>query len=482
MLNNNSDIFSKLPLGFFKPLASTNQRLHWFSITRLYHAYFDDDTNLSELGSGKEAVISTILSVVEQNPNLWTSDPLSEDVIKTSRSRATHIYNQFRENGWLEESREGYHDYVSMPPRVSLCLSILIELSDGRALVMTGKLKSLRADMRESEKNPEDAADVLTESAKDAKRFARHLSSIRGSIKSLYENIRGDIPARDIVSSFFDDFLREILIRDYATIKTSENPLAIRSELLKIVQRLRYNKDIKSKLLNGYNKIYPSENNEKGGLYLDQDLSQLESVFSNIERQLDAIDEMKLMYELRVDTVIEYATRSPRTLGRDVTKLVKALIRHDKKHPQTCIRLPLVHQENLGESRLAQAKKSRIPPQPRKVIKSSLSATALQKSKRDRLANLAVRIDDTIVKRFIDNQMGARSHIESQELIANTIQDYFCLLAIHRAALFSKEQQKEFKSVCKEYNLSSTDDWIETDLLSIKKVIITRKMEIHHGA
>ena len=322
------DLFKKLPVTLFRPLGAQRNRLYWQVLTRLYSSLFDEDVEIGEYGHAKSAVIDVIATVLEQYSSLWGEDQADEDSKGDVRIRANLTYYMLRDTGWLEESRYGYHDYVSMLPRVSQMLAALMEIAEGRPLVMTGKLKALRSGIRSVLDNPSDEPDTLIELAKEAGRFSRHLNSIRSSIKELYDQIQGDMPIREIVSGFFDDFLREIFIRDYATIKTTENPLTIRDELMVIIGKLRYTPDTKQALQQGYISIYGESDTDLAKAHLERDLSRLEQVFLNIERQFDAIDQMKVRYEQRVDTVIDYATRTPRTIGRDLKRLTDALVRH----------------------------------------------------------------------------------------------------------------------------------------------------------
>jgi hypothetical protein len=265
------NLFSKVPDTIFGPLASPRKLLHWQVLTRLYQNLFDDDIEYSDYGYSRVAVIDVIDNVLAERSDLWVSDVADEGVqieqpkesATPQRMRANIIYYTLRGTGWFEEERRAYNDYVIMPSRVSQLLAMLIELSEGRALIVTGKLKTLEAGMRQVLTTPEERADVLVELAKDARRFARHLSSIRGAIKGLYDQIRGNLSTREIVSVFFDDFLRDIFIRDYATIKTSENPLRIRDELLRIVTELRYSPDLKHQLLNGYSRLYSGKDEKE---------------------------------------------------------------------------------------------------------------------------------------------------------------------------------------------------------------------------
>ena len=443
---------------------------------RLYGTLFDEETEVGEYGHRRDIVIDTVVTVLEQYPSLWVDDQTEFLEDGSLRGRAHFTYNTLRNSGWLEEERRGYNDYVSMPPRVNQCLSALIEIAEGRALVMTGKLKSILAGMREVLANPAEQADTLTELAKEAGRFSRHLNSIRGAIKGLYDQIRGNIPAREIVATFFDDFLREIFIRDYATIKTTENPLTIRDELLDIVYKLRYTNDVKELLINGYRKIYIGQDADECASYLDRDISRLERIFFNIERQLDAIDSMKVRYEQRVDTVIEYATRSPRTIGKDLKRLTHALVRHDENTAKISgVHLPFLWPEPYGESRCAIARQPRQSPAPRVVKRHSVSHEIRKRARRERAALRAIHINDNALLDFLDAQLGHRRTEETAGLTIHDIHDYFCVLNLQRAARSPESSQKMFPNVMRHYVLSPTDDWVESTYFHTRNVIITRR-------
>jgi cell fate (sporulation/competence/biofilm development) regulator YmcA (YheA/YmcA/DUF963 family) len=362
-----------------------------------------------------------------------------------------------------------------MPPRVNQLLAVLLEISEGRALVMTGKLKSLRSGLRETLNDPINGADLLTEATKDAKRFSRHLGSIRGSIKSLYDQIKGNVPAREIVSAFFDDFLAEIVVRDYATIKTTENPLSIRDELLRIVSTLRFNDEKKSLLLKGYQNLYAREEAENAIRYMEQDLNQLETVFRHIDSQLDAIDSMKLMYEQRIDTVIAYASRTPRELGRNINRLVQSLVRHSESESELSMALPFIAGERYGDERFAKPKVPKPSPKPRPLRRQIVSPDTLQRTEHERMARMLTHVSGEQVVEYLNRQIGNRRTFESQELKAQSLQDYFCLLAIQRAGYIPDSLKTEFVNIHQAFHVSLTNDWIETPFINSNNIILTRK-------
>ncbi len=469
------DLFAQLPDELFRPLASPRQRLYWRVLVRLYQTLFEEEYGDSEYGHARTLVINTIETVLNQYTGLWVDDPEDEDSGGDIRLRANLVYNKLRQCGWMEQDRRAYHDYVTMPPRVSQCLAALIELSEGRALVMTGALKNMRATIREIQAKPEGQADRLVELAKDAARFSRHLNSIRGAIKGLYDRIRGDLPARDIVNAFFDDFLREIFVRDYTTIKTTDNPLAIRDELLAVLAGLRYQPDKQQVLLAGYQALYPGAA-DHARAHLDQDLSRLEQVFLNIERQLDGIDAMKVRYEKRVDTVIDYATRTTRPIGKDLARVIDALSSRGLQFPDLPVRVPLQHPEGVGESRFQAPRRFRPPPQPSVLRERVLSAGVKERLALERAARQAIQIDDKGLLAFLETQMGQRHSVQLPDLIIHSVRDYFCVLNVLRAARFQAGARRLFPKFSRYYDITGTDQWVETDYIKARNIVISKRI------
>jgi len=465
------DLFAQLPDNLFRPLAAQGHRLYWRVLSRLYNSLFDDDIAISEYGHSRNNVVDIIEVVLDQSPNLWEPEEDLDDA--SSRGKANFVYYTLRDSGWLEQERHGYNDYVTMSPRVSQCLSALVELAEGRALVVTGKLKSLQAAMREVKKDPANNADTLVELAKESSRFARNLNSIRGSIKGLYDKIRGDTPAREIVDTFFDDFLREIFIRDYSAIKTTEHPLAIRTELLQMVEALRYREETKAALLSGYHKIY--QNEEDTEYQLDKDLSKLEQVFLNIERQLDAIDSMKVRYEKRVDTVIEYATRTPMDISKMILRLIDAINAHPDKLD---INLPVVFPERMGEVRFSRPQIPREPPPPRVIQKHEISEELRCRQERERANRLAMQVDQESLQHFLNEQLGRNKTRDLSQISVRNIRDYFCVLQLARLAGSAQRAKREFPKITESYHIQQTKDWIDHRYYKMQNVIITKRQAL----
>lgn len=471
------NLFAHLPPGIFKPLARARHRLYWQVLLRLYEEHFDDDLEIREYGHSRSIVVETIQATLDQYPLLWIAEQESDDPpeLETDASgRPGYIYRELCKTGWLEEERHGYHDFVIMTPRVLQLMAALLEVADGRALVMAGKLKGLKASINEVYADPENSADTLTEMAKEAGRFARHLNSIRGALKGLYEAIKMDTPAREVVSTFFNDFLKDLLRRDYTSIKTTDNPLIIRDEILRVIGALRYEADTHRALLAGYNRVFADLDSKERVILMDRDLFKLEQVFNNIERQLDSIDAMKLRYEQRVDTVIEYTMRSPANLGKRIQSLIGALAQAIDAGDELRIPGPLVVPEPVGTARYAKPRIQRPPPKPRPTKSRTVSQEALERSRRERAAKAATQIDDDKLANYLSRQFGIALTLSTEDLRIENVEDYFCALMLHRSSKTASKGKAEFPEAMKGVDVSATNNWVETDYLHVPQIILTR--------
>ena len=474
------DIFERLPKAIFKPLGSKRNRLYWRVLERLHVKLFEEDVDVSEHGHTRQEVTRVIDSVIESFPSLWLPDDeeLSDtDPSPSANDRANRVYKRLLNCGWLQEERRGYHAFISMPHNVSQLMSSLLEIAEGRPLVMTGKLKSMRAAIQEVVADPSSHADTLIELAKEATRFSRHLNGIRGSIKCLYDRIQGNIQAKEVIRTFFDNFLKEIFIRDYVTIKTSNNPLALRDFLLdKVDSGLKYNPENYRKLLTGYRNIYSESESERN---LKGDLSRLESVFSNIDAQLDAIDSMKVRYERRVDAVIDYARRSPRQTGRIIQQVITALATHADRKSIAEVPMPWVTGESHGEVRLPKPKLPRKPPEPRTIRSRRMDTEMIKRARQERMARQASLVTDKGLVDLLNQQLGEKVVGELSRFRIDTIHDYFHILALHRLAKLESIKQgateKRYPSIWKNYRLFATEQMVHTDYLEMTEVIIRQK-------
>ena len=84
-------------------------------------------------------------------------------------------------------------------------------------------------------------------------------------------------------------------------------------------------------------------------------------------------------------------------------------------------------------------------------------------------------VSGTQVVEYLNNQIGHRRTCEIHELTANSLQDYFCLLALQRAGYIYDASNEEFADIIKSFHIAPTNDWIENRFIESRNIILTRK-------
>lgn len=474
-------LFERLPESIFKPLTSRYRHIYWRVLEELHYSLFEFDDDVGEFGHAKSEVIDHIDKAVDSNADLFIdadndSAEGNEELIPDNKT--VYFYHRLVEAGWLHEEKKGFHYFVTMPQTVSLLVSCLIEIAEARPLVAAGELQGFRDRINSIVSDPLNNAANLTELTKSARRFSRHLNSIRGSIKFLYDRIKPDVDAAETVRSYFDDFLKEIFIKDYVTIKTSDHPLKIRDHLLDQVSHLKMNEDNFKQLLKGYENI----DKDNARRNLERDISSLESVFYRVEKQLRAIDTMGVRYNQRIDAVIAYAKRSPRETGRLVRRIISTLCRIDDPDNEVTVLLPLTPDEAVGENRFRRPTKARRSPDPKPVITAEQDNEVIKRLMEDhklaRRVRQMVKVNDNSLSDLLDKQLGNNVTMEMSRFKVDSISDYFHLLTLHRLALMhemkSETVDADFPLLTSRYRLTPTNETVRTKYLETTDVVIDR--------
>jgi Wadjet anti plasmid transformation system JetA-like protein len=475
---NKKQLFDKLPGTIFRPFTSGYRLIYWRVIEDLYLSLFEIDDHVSEFGQARLMVINTIQSTIDSIPSyLPTKDEEDDNSFLNAEDKTAYLYRNLVDSGWLQEEKRGYKVYVSMPQPVILLVSALMEIAEARPLVASGALKSFRNDIKSIVEDPFNGADNLIELTRNANRFSRHLDSIRWSIKYLYDSVRNDPSAAETLKTFYGDFLKEIFVRDYVAVKTKNNPLFLRDYLLEQIQNLRLDKESYQQLLRGYTEIDNREPEKK----LQRDLSRLQTVFSNVERQLDAIDLMGTRYSQRIDAVIKFAKRSPKENSRLIKNIINKLVAISDQYPDATIAVPISCREPVGEDRFYKARKPRKPPEPRAVVLRQPDDAVSDSVKRQRLARLArmqMKVTDKSMTQFLEEKMGNKVTFELSDIPIRTAKDYFHVLNLHRIAvtkaLKSNQVNTQFPQLSKKYHLTETGNKFTNEYIETTQVVIDR--------
>ncbi|MCI0505726.1 MAG: DUF5716 family protein [Gammaproteobacteria bacterium] len=132
--------------------------------------------------------------------------------------------------------------------------------------------------------------------------------------------------------------------------------------------------------------------------------------------------------------------------------------------------------ENFSDSRFPAPRRQQPPPQPKVLRARQVSELAKARIALEREARRAIQIDDAALNDFLERQMAHRHTLESRQLVVETVRDYFCVLNLQRAARFQPGAKRQFPKLLRQYELNATDDWVETEYLKMKNVVIVKRL------
>jgi hypothetical protein len=150
-------LFDRLQENAFRPLTGSLGRLNWRVIERLHSSLFDEPGDTGGIGRPRSETIRISEAVIERWPP-EDGGPAPETPLNV---RSNQLYARLIETGWLQEERRGYHVFVSMPHTASQLAAALVEIAEGRPLIMSGKLKAIRAAVHSVVDDPTNNADAL---------------------------------------------------------------------------------------------------------------------------------------------------------------------------------------------------------------------------------------------------------------------------------------------------------------------------------
>ncbi len=470
-------LFDKLPSDIFRPLTSSYRLIYWRILESLQETLFEMDDAPDDLGYLKAEVLEIIEKSIASNVTLLPTENIEESNDAPER-KPHHFYNDLYKSGWLHEQKRGFRVYVSMPQAVNALLTALMDIADARPLMAQGELLGFRDRISSIVEDPYKNANNMRALAKSARLFSRHLNSIKGSIKLLYDRITPDAAYSETVDLYFDNFIGEIYSRDYMAIKTSDHPLKIKEHILNRVSLLRFNKEKYNQLLNGYTDFDP----DNGEQSLEKDLSLLERVFDRVEKQLDAIDTMGSRYNKRVDAVIAYAKRIPKSNAKLIQKIILTLNKASKTNPSVTVAIPICATDLIGQERFRKPTKPResAKPKPVSLKKPPTPEILILQAKQAREIEVMKMIlfTDQSALNFLDEALGPNVSLELSSIPIRGIADLFQVIHLQRLAnasvLRGNDFNKQYPKLMSRYQLSPMKNVFDNEYIEMKDVAINR--------
>ncbi|KZN13188.1 Wadjet anti-phage system protein JetA family protein [Marinomonas sp. TW1] len=461
-------LFSHLPDEIFQALSGSNKTLIEAVLKDLADVFYD---HAEDPIKDKSTIIESIEDTLHKLDTLsWHEDQKeSFDSPKTIHDYALRIYHRLVNTGWLVEEQELYRVSVLMTPQISMLLRSLVEISRHGKRNYGATVLSILSNLEAVAKQPKERGVTLRQSAEAAREFSAHLNQILLGIRSLQRELFASRDPKAIVSGFFDLFVEGILIADYKTIKTSNNPFRFRRQILELTQDFLANPTTMGQVAQCYVDQQLITMAEAQAM-VEQDCRDILQTFNNIEQRLERIDEYRYRLEKRAADTARYMDSSRPGMATKIAGIITDVAKFEH--------LPVMKQvigsRFVGMASAAQPTKRREAPPPRVMTPAEVSADAIKLRDQQRRFHEARQVTVAKMQTYLEKQMASHTQKHILDFTISSVEDFVCfdhLRYVGSLGVSAKKLENVFE-------IQFTDQFVDVhDFVECREFNVVRRSE-----
>jgi len=464
-----------------------------------------------------QQVVHAIYDVMRANPALWSEgDDFAEglpEMISTGRRRirradstrisepgdkalsiARQVYSRLVASGWLEEEEYGLKITVDMPMGPLLVIQRLASLNKDVSQRFGGLVVTIRLGLEAVQKlTPEitdrgqrESALALRAARLQADQFSKSLRAILADLKRIRQAVMESKSLGDRLEAFFEEFVEQLLLRDFESILTFNHPYRFRDDIVDLARRISYTPATMQVIAEEYVSCGIATDFDTGRLEADADLLSIETMFAQIGDMFERIEAFRRQLEGRVRNTIKYAERGAQGLvGRagDLVRRLDALL-GDGRHSAATVEWSVEPLRSpWSEYQHAHVRQPRQPVEAQ-ALQGRPTDPLYEIRKRLRLeyiARIAPRPEE--VRRFLEAQVPPFGTKEARFMELRTVDEFLAFDTARRYALTGEIPRE----VARSFNLESDPDapphdseWLRCSNFVVRRSgVFHQRMAIH---
>lgn len=427
-------LFDKIPEKIFRPLAAGNRR---FYADLLLHLY---DHTFAAIGDTprKTDVIAEIGDFMDQysrehGPLVAEEVDLSPQEFRRLQREAEgqdteryRTFNYLTDSGWLVEMRDRFRKLVDLAPEGRLLLREFQKIITGDTRSYGGAVLNVLGQLDAAVAHPDDRSECIFNAWAYARDFSHHLRTIAAQMRRVEEHVLAQEGLRALFCTFFDEFVSKMLIADYKTLKTKNNPFRFRHQIIERVGDIESDALLTSRLGHAYVREGRAGDIADAEARIRRELQDVYHVFDTIDRQLDVIGETQIRIERKIHTIVRYmdrhdggaidrATRAIRNLGATSLPLDAEVV----MDPNILLLAPLLGGDILYTQRQSrrEIERSRYREVPMDPALEAFRQAKLEYARR-------VAVSPQRVRDFLAKVLAGRDSILGSEIEVITVDDF----------------------------------------------------------
>jgi hypothetical protein len=431
-------LFDKVPERIFRPLAAINRRFYADLLLHLYEHTFAaiGDTPrrvdvLAEIGDFLDRHTSEHGPLGDEDTEIeQTRQRAAEREAETSGARDVRRYLIFQylvESGWLIEMRDRFRRMVDLSPEGRLLLREIQKIVQGDTRSYGGAVLNVLGSLDQAVSAPDERSEAIRNAWSFSRDFSHHLRSLAAQMRRVEEHVLAQPDLRTLFAAFFDEFVAKMLITDFKTLKTRNNPFRFRHRILERVGDIDGDPLLMARLADAYVRENRAADRDGAEKAIRDELQDIYRLFDNIDRHLDIIGDTQMRIERKIHTIVRYMDRHDGGAVERVTRAIRALGATGADHSAEIRADPHL----LGLSPLLGGDLLYMPKAPRTDIARSRVAeeppdpayAALREAKLDYARRVAVSPQK--IRDFLDRVFDGRDSVTAADILVASVDDFF---------------------------------------------------------
>ncbi|MFP8967167.1 Wadjet anti-phage system protein JetA family protein [Pokkaliibacter sp. CJK22405] len=429
-------LFNHLPDELFAPLSGSNKAIYQTVLLELADVFFDEDS--VDPFIPRDLVRSSIEeAIVRHGFRHWVPEQEGEgDSVRSVPETAGRIYRRLIQTGWLEEETKLYRTFVLMAPAVSFTLRALVSVARQAKRSYGGTILNVLSSVEFAINDPEHRGLALQEAAATAAQFSAHLTDMLLGLRELRRSIAATNDPKRILKGFFEEFVERILVADYKTLKTQNNPFRFRRQILAQLRDLQFDPPKLAALARHYQEQLGLSYVESQNL-VHKHITRVIRIFDSVDERLSIIDDFRFRLEKRVADTVRYMDKTTPGLSAYLQRLITAVSEHDE---ETIPAIGTLNQPAFISPRSVRVPPRRRPvPPPRVIRQQAIDPEVLALRERFKSFKARREVSAEKVGAYLETQLASKARIDAKDFAIDSIEDYVCFSYVRHMMSMGKQ-------------------------------------------
>lgn len=457
-------LFKYLHDDAFLIFSRGNRFLYEACLLQIHARYFETGTQFPT----PQEIVHLIYDIIGANPHLLADESelhALPEIVSSRRRRirfvntagasgdkalrlATQIYSRLVETGWLEEEEYGLRVTVDMPMGALLVTQRLASLKNDIARRFGGVVVQIKVSLENAAKlanstdvrTKSDASQALDAALEHVGDFTKTLRAILSDLKRIRKSLLEAPSLRDRIATYFDQFIGELLLKDFQVILTTNHPYRHRERIIDLARGLSLDASVMEALAEGYVTSGISPTNDEGLTQARHNLLSIEVAFETIGEMFERISQFRRGLETRLRNTVRYSEQGDRGLVVRAEELVKQLegllAANPERYLVRTVPSPMQQPSSpWSEQLLAVRRQPRQPIPVTSLARKELDPLYLMRKKLR--GEFLVRMNPTpaTVRTYLSNLLPNPGSIEARTVQIATVDEFLAFDAARRLAV-----------------------------------------------